>query len=69
MDAPKRRTNVTESQFAILRAAACQPNTEALPPLQEHHQLVQSGAEMMIAEAPSVGGGTGQTFGCPFSYL
>ena len=58
--------SVTESQFAILRAAACQPNTEALPPLQEHHQLVQSGAEMMIAEAPSVGGGLGRPSGARF---
>ena len=58
--------SVTESQFAILRAAACQPNAEALSPLPEHHQLVQRGAEMMIAEAPSVGGGLGRPSGARF---
>ena len=58
--------SVTESQFAILRAAACQPDTDALSPLPEHHQLVQSGAEMMIAEAPSVGGGLGRPSGARF---
>ena len=58
--------SVTESQFAILRAAACQPNTEAIPPLPEHHRLVQRGAEMMIAEAPSVGGGLGRPSGARF---
>ncbi len=55
--------SVTESQFAILRTAACAPDTEALPPLPEHHRLVQRGAEMMIAEAPSVGGGLGSPSG------
>ena len=59
-------TSVTESQLAILRGAACQPNTQALPPLPEHHQLVQSGAEMMIAEAPSVGGALGRPSGARF---
>ena len=58
--------SVTESQFSILRTAACDPDTEALPSLPEHHQLVQSGAEMMIAEAPSVGGGLGRPSGARF---
>ncbi len=58
--------SVTESQFAVLRAAACQPDTEALPPLPEHHRLVQRGAEMMIAEAPSIGGGLGRPSGARF---
>ena len=58
--------SVTESQFAILRTAACAPDTEALPPLLEHHRLVQRGAEMMIAEAPSVGGGLGRPSGARF---
>ena len=58
--------SVTESQFAILRTAACAPDTEALSPLPEHHRLVQRGAEMMIAEAPSVGGGLGRPSGARF---
>ena len=60
------RTSVTESQLAILRGAACGPNTEALSPLPEHHQLVQRGAEMMIAEASSVGGALGRPSGARF---
>ena len=59
-------TSVTESQLAILRGAACQPNTEALQSLDEHHQLVQSGAEMMISEASSVGGALGRPSGARF---
>ena len=59
-------TSVTESQLAILRGAACQPNTEALPPLGEHHRLVQKGAEMMISEASSVGGALGRPSGARF---
>ena len=58
--------SVTESQFAVLRAAACEPGAEALPSLSEHHHLVQKGAEMMIAEAPSVGGGLGRPSGARF---
>ena len=33
--------SVTESQFAILQAAACKPDTQALPHLEEHHRLVE----------------------------
>ena len=62
----REENSVTESQFAILRAAACQPNTEAIQPLPEHHRLVQRGAKMMIAEAPSVGGGLGRPSGARF---
>ena len=62
----RQGNSVTESQFAILRAAACQPDTGTLPPLPEHHRLVQRGAEMMIAEAPSVGGGLGRPSGARF---
>ena len=62
-------TSVTESQLAILRGAACQPNTEALQSLDEHHRLVQSGAEMMISEASSVGGALGRPVRCALPHL
>ena len=58
--------SVTESQFAVLRAAACVPDTEALPPLQEHHHIVQKGAELMLSEERSIGGGLGRTSGARF---
>ena len=31
--------NVTESQFAILKAAECGPDTPALPRQENHHEL------------------------------
>ena len=35
--------SVTESQFAILKAAECAPDTPALPRHERHHELVASG--------------------------
>ena len=51
--------SVTESQFAILQAAACDPDTSALPPLENHHDLVQKGTDLIITEERSIGGGLG----------
>ena len=34
--------SVTESQFAILQAAECAPDTPALPRDEAHHELVQT---------------------------
>ena len=58
--------SVTESQFAILQAAVCQPDTPALPPLENHHDLVQKGTELMITEERSIGGGLGRPSGARF---
>ena len=58
--------SVTESQFAILGAAACQPDTPALPPLEEHHQLVKRGTELIVADEKSIGGGLGRPSGARF---
>ena len=52
--------SVTESQFAILQAAACAPDTPALPPLEEHHYLVEQATTLMVSEEKSVGGGLGR---------
>ena len=59
-------TSVTESQFAILQAAACAPNTEALPPLAEHHDLVRKGTELILAEERLIGGQLGRPSGARF---
>ena len=48
--------SVTESQFAILQAAACAPDTPALPRDEAHHDLVKRGAELILTEERSVGG-------------
>ena len=58
--------SVTESQFAILQAAACTPNTEALPPLEEHHDLVRKGTELIFSEERAVGGQLGRPSGARF---
>ena len=58
--------SVTESQFAILQAAECGPDTPALPPLEEHHQLVKRGTELIVADEKSVGGGLGRPLGARF---
>lgn len=43
---------VTESQFAVLRAAECAPDTPALPRLENHHELVRKAVELIgVAEA------------------
>ena len=52
--------SVTESQFAILQAAACQPDTKALPPLEEHHLLVADAARLIVSEERSGGGQLGR---------
>ena len=58
--------SVTESQFAILQAAACEPDTPVLPPLEEHHDLVRKGTELIITEERSIGGGLGRPSGARF---
>ena len=58
--------SVTESQFAILQAAACEPDTEALPPFKEHHRLVEEAARLIISEERTVGGQLGRPSGARF---
>ncbi|GAA3997186.1 hypothetical protein GCM10022631_04630 [Deinococcus rubellus] len=56
--------SVTESQIAILRAAACQPSTPALPPLPNHHELVARAARRVVEEEAS---GSAGALGTPGS--
>ncbi len=58
--------SVTESQFAILQAATCGPDTEALSPLEEHHRLVEEAARLIVSEERSVGGQLGRPSGARF---
>ena len=58
--------SVTESQSAILDAAACSPGTLALPRQAHHHALVQKGVELIAAEEQSVGGQLGRPSGARF---
>ena len=58
--------NVTQSQFDILRAAACPPDTPALPRHDTHHDLVRRGAEHIAREEKQVGGQLGRPSGARF---
>lgn len=52
--------SVTESQFAVLQAAACHPDTPALPHSEAHHDLVRRGAELVLTDERAVGGQLGR---------
>jgi len=51
---------VTESQHEVLRAAACEPNTLALPRLSNHHPLVQKAVAGIQTEQITTGGQLGK---------
>ena len=57
---------VTQSQYAILRAAECAPSTPALPRQANHHSLVNKGVEQIIKEEKGVGGQLGRPTGARF---
>ena len=52
--------SITESQLAILAAAACEPDTPARPHHQNHHKLVLQGVQHLINEEKSIGGQLGR---------
>jgi superfamily II DNA or RNA helicase len=62
----KHGNPVTESPFAILKAAECEPDTPALPRHDSHHDLVRQGVERIAAEETSIGGQLGRPSGARF---
>jgi SNF2 family DNA or RNA helicase len=58
--------SVTESQLAILDAAACEPDTPALARQAKHHELVKKGVELIVEEEKTVGGQLGRPSGARF---
>jgi superfamily II DNA or RNA helicase len=62
----KDGANVTQSQFEILKVAACNPDTPALPRQEEHHSMVAKGVEHIAAEEKQVGGQLGRPSGARF---
>jgi superfamily II DNA or RNA helicase len=62
----KNGNNVTESQFEILKAAECTPETPALPRQAGHHELVRKAVDFIAAEEKSVGGQLGRPSGARF---
>jgi len=58
--------SVSESQYKILRAAECSPDTPALPRDEKHHALVEQAVELVAEEEKSVGGQLGRPSGARF---
>lgn len=48
--------SITQSQLAILKAAACSADTEALPRAEWHHELTAAGMKHIVDEEKSVVG-------------
>ena len=61
-----RGERVTESQFEILRAARCAPDTPALPRMERHHALVEAGVKGLLREGGKPGGQLGRPSGVRF---
>jgi len=53
--------SVTQSQLAILRLAACEPDTPAIPRDEKHHDLVADGTRMLVKEEKDTGGSLGSS--------
>lgn len=51
---------VTESQFTVLRAAECEPDTPPVTRLDHHHDLVAMGLQLAVSQDKAVGGGLGR---------
>lgn len=58
--------SVTESQYEILRAAQCAPDTPALPRHASHHALVRAATKHIATEEEAVGGQLGRPTGARF---
>jgi len=58
--------SVTQSQLAILRAAACEASTPAIERDKQHHELVKKGAELIAEEEKNAGGQLGRPSGARF---
>ncbi len=58
--------SVTESQFAILRAAECEPEAPAIPRHEKHHEMVAKGVKHISEIEKSVGGQLGRPSGARF---
>ncbi len=62
----KNGTSITESQKTILDTARCLPETPALVPLENHHELVGLGVKLVLREETLKGGQLGRPSGARF---
>ena len=58
--------SITESQFTILKAAECVPDTPAVPRHDNHHEMVAQGIKLIVETEKSVGGQLGRPSGARF---
>ena len=58
--------SVTQSQLAILKMAACEPDTPAIPKHKKHHELVLKASELIAEEEKNSGGQLGRPSGARF---
>ena len=58
--------SVTESQFTILKAAACGLDTPPWPRQESHHELVQRAVQHVMTERTVIGGQLGRPSGARF---
>jgi superfamily II DNA helicase RecQ len=58
--------HVTQSQFSILKAAACSSVELAQPRQERHHELTQQGVSLILNEEKSSGGALGRPSGARF---
>ncbi len=52
--------SVTESQYSILKAAECKPDTPAIPRSDMHYELVGKGVDLLVHETTTSGGQLGK---------
>ena len=53
---------ISQSQKRILQALECKPVAPALPPLENHHELVDDAVELISQENKNMGGALGKPF-------
>ncbi len=61
-----RGVSITESQFEILKIAACAPDCPGQPRNENHHRLVAAGIEHIMKEEKRIGGQLGRPTGARF---
>ncbi|KYC34769.1 NgoFVII family restriction endonuclease [Scytonema hofmannii PCC 7110] len=62
----RKGNSVTQSQLAVLKMAACEETTPAIPRDEQHHELVKKGASLLAEEEKNAGGQLGRPSGARF---
>lgn len=57
---------ITQSQYSILKAAECTPDTPTVSKLPSHHELVKVGVEKIIKDDSKMAGTLGRKNGCRY---